>query len=528
MAGGPSRHSFGVAAILFLTLAYAALVQGPGSNQTSHYALVRALAAGTPAIDGTQHETGEWYPTADISTDRGHTYSNKAPGFAFATLPAYEAMKAAGEARPTADSSGQLWVLGLWGVLLPAAALLFLVGRLANDLEPGLGTVAAVILGVGTLMLPFATLFFSHVFSALIGFTAFTLLVYERRGPPRLGYVAAAGALSGYAITTEFPNAIVATIVALAVLARQGRLLRAVFFGAGAYLGVLPLLAYNEWAFRSPFHLSYQSTVGFGPTNSLFLGTPSFRRLVEVLFAPTGVLTTTPVIALGAVGLVILFRRGDRFEAVVIGTIAVAFLLFEAAYVTPFGGSSPGPRQLMPILPLLAVALASAFRRMPLTTLALAAVSAVEMVAVTISHPLMYWEGNASWFNQVGRGHFSGTVLGFLAGRSLGPDHLWSSHWYELLVFFVPLVLALGLAVAERPWLALQRVDAVRAGAATLGWLLIQHEGPKLLYHGGIAHGWAPAAVLSLAGAIALAVGAVPPLLTRRRAQASRSRTLLE
>jgi hypothetical protein len=472
-------------------------------------------------IDRSRFATGRWYPTGDIAAFRGHIYSNKAPGFAFLTLPAYAAMEAAGHAQPVADSSGQLWFLGLWSVILPAAALLLLVRRLANELEPGFGTVAAVALGLATLLLPFATLFFSHVFSTLLCFAAFALLVYERRGPPRLAYVAAAGLLAGYAVTTEFPNAIVAVVLACAVVTRPKRLLRAAFFAAGAYLGLLPLLVYNQWAFRSPFHLSYQSAVGFGSTGSLFLGAPSLRRLVEILFAPTGVLRTTPVLAAAAFGLVILFRRGFRFEATVIGALVLAFLLFESAYVTAFGGSSPGPRQLIPILPFLAVALASAFRRMPLTTIALAAASAVEIVSATIAHPLMYSEVNADWFRQLGRGHLTGTVLGFFTGPSLDAKHQWSSHWYALLLFFVPIALALALTAAERPPLRPQQVDAVRAGTALLAWLLLRDEGPRLLYHGGVARDWAPALVLALATAAVLATTALPPLLSRRHTRTS-------
>jgi hypothetical protein len=517
---GREHRGFGFVAILLLALAYVALVQGPGWNQTSHYALVRALAAGTTVIDRSRFQTGEWYPTGDVSTYRGHLYSNKAPGLAFVTLPAYEALRAAGGAVPRADASGQLWFLGLWAVVLPAALLLLLVRRVANELEPGYGTAAAVILGLATLVLPFATLFFSHVFSALLGFAAFALLVYERRGRPRLEYVAAAGVLAGCAVTTEFPNAIVAAILAVAVVARPGRrVVRAAYFVGGAYLGLLPVLVYNQWAFKSPFHLSYQSTVGFGPSSSLFLGTPSLRRLTEVLFAPTGMLRTTPVIALGGVGVVLLFRRGRRFEATVIGAVVLGFLLFEAAYVSAFGGSSPGPRQLIPILPFLAIAFAAAFRRMPLTTLALAAISAVEMISATVAHPLMYSQENANWFHQLNRGDLSGTALGFITGPSLDPKHWWSSHWYELLLFFLPIALALGLAIGERPRLMLQRVDAVRAGTAVLGWLVVQREAPSLLHSDRFGGVWAPVAVLSLAVAISLASAFVPSLVTAQRAQ---------
>jgi hypothetical protein len=509
----------GLAAIVSLAVAYAMLAQGGGWNQDSHYALVRALDEGTPVIDRTRYETG-WQITGDISVYRGHTYSNKAPGLAFATQPAYLLLEATGKARPVWDTTGQLWFLGLWSVVLPAFLLLVLVRKLANELEPGFGTAAAVMLGLATLMLPFATLFSSHILSALLCFGAFSLLFYERRGPPRLTYVVAAGLLAGYSITTEFPNAIAAGILGLCALARSDRPRRALAFGGGAIVGLLPLLAYDQWAFGSPFHISYQSTVGFGPTGSLFLATPSFRRLVEVLFAPTGAIRTTPLVALAAVGVVLLFRRGHRFEALAISAIAFAFLLFEASYVTPFGGSSPGPRQLIPMLPFVAVPLATAFRRMPLTTLVLAGVSAAEMVAATITHPIRYEERDAGWFHRLGSGDFAATVLSFFRRRSYDASELSSSvHWYPLLLFFVPVALAVVFAAAERRTLAFGREDVLRAGACLIGWFAVEHESPKLLYGSEVGSGWAPAVVVVLAAVVALTATALPYVLRTRAAR---------
>ncbi len=496
-----------------MTVAYAALVQGPGWNQNSHYALTRALAEGTPRIDQTRYETAS-VVTGDISIYRGHTYSNKAPGFALATLPAYFAMKAAGQAWPATDASGQLWFLSLWSVVLPALVLLFLVRKLANELEPGWGTATAVVLGLGTLMLPFATMFFSHIFSALLGFAAFAVLWYERRRPSRLVSVGAAGLLVGFATTTELPNAMLAGILGLAVLARPPRIRRALAYAGGAIVGLAPLLAYDQWAFGSPFQLPYSYTVGFGPTGSFFLVAPSFRRFVDVMFAPVGVFRTTPVLVLAAVGLVLLFRRGLRFEVCVVSAVTLVYFLFEASYATPFGGGSPGPRQLIPILPFLALPLAAAFHRMPLTTLVLAAVSIGEMVAATVTHPLEYGEYTAAWFRRLGDHDFSATVLSFFSGRHFYNWLMLRStvEWYPLVVFVIPLALAIVLAALERPAAVVTRRDALRAGLCLGGWLILAYAGPKLLYGRTIGREWAPAVTIAIAVAVILAATALPRL----------------
>lgn len=53
---------------------------------------------------------------------------------------------------------GETWLLGLWAVVVPAALLLWLVRSLAERVAPGRGTLAAVALGAGTLVLPYATM----------------------------------------------------------------------------------------------------------------------------------------------------------------------------------------------------------------------------------------------------------------------------------------------------------------------------------------------------------------------------------
>src|SRR5262245_31409118 len=70
----PSRHTW-LLPLLALAVAAAWPMQINGWNQNAHYALTRALVAGTPNIDRTQHEIGD-LGTGDVSVDDGHTYSN--------------------------------------------------------------------------------------------------------------------------------------------------------------------------------------------------------------------------------------------------------------------------------------------------------------------------------------------------------------------------------------------------------------------------------------------------------------------
>src|SRR5437762_7378725 len=83
-----SRHA-GVLAIVLVALAYAQPIQALGWNQTSHYALVRALAHGKTDIDAYKDSTGD-----KAKDPNGHWYSSRAPGLALYMLPAYKVMTA--------------------------------------------------------------------------------------------------------------------------------------------------------------------------------------------------------------------------------------------------------------------------------------------------------------------------------------------------------------------------------------------------------------------------------------------------
>ncbi|MGH2867568.1 MAG: hypothetical protein ACRDNK_08375 [Solirubrobacteraceae bacterium] len=478
--------------ILALVCAWVLLVQAPSANQTSHYALIRALASGTARIDSYASET------IDKSQFAGHIYSNKAPGLALAAAPVYLlvqksglaalARRAAGNVaagagvRATSGAAAQIrrdrgiiWTLTLWAAVLPAAVLLLLLRAVAERTQPGYGALAAVAVGAGTLLMPFASLLYSHVLAATFGFAGFAVLFLGRPGSARR--LLAAGALCGLAITTEYPLALVAGLVGLYVIVRDRSLRSVVLYAAGVFIGLVPLGLYDLFAFGSVTHLSY---VGALPTTSAAasphqsgffgVGIPQARRALEVLLAPKGLLVLTPFVAAAVAGVALIRRGPFRWEIVLAGAAAITFLVYNAGYFGPLGGDTPGPRFLIAALPFTVLGGASALRRWPGPALALLAASVGTMVLATITKPQLPSSDLSVWTSLAGTGHLQYTLL-----SAAGLGHGWGGIIPVLALVAVALTLAIrraGLALTDR---------ALLSGLAALGgWLVLVLLSPHI------------------------------------------------
>jgi hypothetical protein len=515
IATGLRAHA-GVAAIVSLGLAWGLVMHSMGWAQSSYFAQVRAFAAGEAEID-------RWHwETQDKAWVDGHFYSVKAPGLAALTLPAYLALDGIGAQRVARDAAANarrteyprwtlgagsdppfsefgysapraraawdrieagapmVWALTLVGAVVPAALLLLCVRWVGDRIEPGYGTAAAITLGLGTIVMTFASEYFAHVIAAALGFAAFALLFREREGPSRLALVAAAGMLAGLAVSFEYPLGLVGAVLFAYALARPHRLARAAAYGAGALAGAAPALLFNLWALGSPLRFAYEDAVitpgatghaeiGLNDDGLFGITLPRLDSAFDLLVASRGLLALTPVIAMALVGVYLIRRKGWVAEARVITAVAAAYFIYNAGYWLPFGGGSPGPRFLIPALPFLAVGLASAYRRLPALTLALAIPSAAFMLAGTLTFPLIGDNGTAIWVARLDVGSLEHTVL-----TALGTRDAWLA--------VTPVLLAVAAAVALTAWATPStRLEDVRpALAATLAWGVVSIVGPTL------------------------------------------------
>jgi hypothetical protein len=360
--------------LLLVIVATFSIVLQFGSQAQSRLCLSRALAHGHLTADRCLAGS------VDRASFGGHLYSDKAPGLAVIAIPVVELVQL-----PSADDwhtyDFRLWTIALLTVGVAFVGSAFLVGRIAEGLAAGWGGATLVTFSLGTLMSSLGAHMFEEVPAAALGFAAF-VLAWRRR--PLV-----AGLVAGVAFLTAYQAALTVAVVGLYVaLAGVRSLLR---YALGVLPSVLLLGAYDWAAFGSPLHLSYRYVAQQfrqEQEKGLFgIGVPNLHAIRVVLIGDRGLLIDAPVLALAALGLLYLWRRGYVAEAAAAALMTLAYLMVEFGYFDPYGGDSPGPRFFIPAIPFLALGLAPAFAARRVLTSVLAVLSVIASAAVALTWP---------------------------------------------------------------------------------------------------------------------------------------------
>ncbi|MGE0747872.1 MAG: hypothetical protein AB7K86_21615 [Rhodospirillales bacterium] len=389
------------ALFLFSLLTFAALTpQDPQNAQAvSRFALTLSIV---------ERGTIEISPFAPYTIDKSaygtRRYTDKPPGHPFLAVPgAVAAQRLFGPLGDSVDPSTASFrrhiaattVLTNGVISAAAVVMLFLVAlRLGATREGAL--FGAVSLAAATPFLGWSTAFFAHSVTASMLAFGFGWIVIAFTGPPpRPRPVPAAallGLLLGYTLVVDLTAAPLVAVAGLCALAaarqkpwREAAATAAALAGGGA-IGLAPLLAYNQFAFDSPFRLGYAAVVGFEGMRTGFFGIawPDPEVALELVFGLyRGLLPVSPVLALVPLGVWRLWRRRELRPAAAVIVLAFAIhLCINAGYHYWDGGWSTGPRHMTAALPFLAMALAFAWpNRMRGVSLALLAVSAAISLA---------------------------------------------------------------------------------------------------------------------------------------------------
>jgi hypothetical protein len=367
---GGSRElllSLGVLFVLGYAWMPTAGVSSP--NERSRIYLAMSLVdQHTVAIDVPVRRFGSIFDMAQWS---GHFLTDKAPGSSILAAAVYGTCRLFRPA--SAFSIEELLTLMRRSIMLPVGVLGFLLfRRLARQLEMPETVIHFVslawILGSAA----------AHASAGLVGhqmvsvcLLAALLLIFRveqqleerdpqaRLWPQCLG----AGLIAGFSVLTEYQSAIPFGLLALYTLAGplRRRWTLSLWLVLGTLPGALGLLLYNKLAFGGFFEVSYRHLVnpGLQQLHGQGIGGVKLPRLTYAKGAliswHRGLLTTSPFFLLVAPGLVVLWRRGLRRLALLLGACVAYYVLFVCSTEIWFAGWGFGPRLMVPMMGLAAL-----------------------------------------------------------------------------------------------------------------------------------------------------------------------------
>lgn len=411
--------------VVLVLVVTAPIVQLLMAHQASRLAFTAAVwDRGTVQIDAY-----EGILSVDFAEREGRLYSDKAPGQPFLAVPFYGLARAVGAEPGEVEryfDNYTLWWTSLWSSVAPLAALAVMMRRFALRVvgDPRAATAAAVGMSLSTLLLPFATVLFSHVLAAALCFGAY-LAGRDPDAPPRR--LAAAGLLGGLAVVTEYTAGIVVVVLGVLIVYRHGP--RVVAYAAGGLPAVAVLLAYNAVAWGSPTEFSYDNSGSFEEFHQqgLFgIRIPSPSLTAQVLFGERGLLTLTPIVLVGVIGLVQLASRRRTREVGVVGLVVFGlFVAVQGGWFSVTAGASPGPRYVVAALPFMAVGVAQAWRWSRAVVVLAGVVGAVPMLLAIFTNPL------AQPTETFAAGHWAWRIVEGRWGMTLLTPHL-DSPWAQL------------------------------------------------------------------------------------------------
>jgi hypothetical protein len=312
-------------------------------------------------------------------------------------------------------AKGLAWVIVVGGVTMLAtatAAALAVVGfhraAIALGTSPGMALLLSLLLGGATVLWPYGTSFFSEAFLAAAFVWAAALLLEARTAERPAARLVAAAVLIVMAGLTKLTSLIFAPAFVVAILAERSigakrRTQVVLLIGAAIAVAAVAQLGWNQYRFGTPFEFGYdwRETIPAPPARAFALGELP-RGIAVLLFAPgKSLFVWAPMLVLALLNLRTIWQR-DR--ALVIGLLAalgVGLVVF-GAYMFPEGGYAHGPRHLVPIVPLLALALAGPGSRARAKS-ALATCAAIGFAMAVFATRVSYLEDQALRRDPAGR-----------------------------------------------------------------------------------------------------------------------------
>lgn len=456
---------------------YLFFYQAGGFNENARFDQIRALVE-----HGELHINRYSVNTGDVIDISGIVYPSKAPGTTFVGAPLWfviaKALKIL-DLEKQAEEQLLPYLVTIFSISLLSAftSVFFFRASLFLGLEKKSSILLTILLFLGTIIFPFSTLFFSHVFSFCFLFLAFYLLLDIKQENLKKNS-SLSGVLLGFSVCFEYPALIAAFFIGLYFLSFSKNRKVLHYFIFGGILGLLPCLLYHYFAFGDPFYLPYMRYAEVAHSDYpahkeglLGIKLPSLDILYKITLDPQrGIFFISPILFLCFFSLTFfIFRKEQRTkENALFFVIFVSYLLFNAGYgdsITYWGGgASTGPRHVIPALPFILLSFIPLFRikifRVFIILLGFYSIfsmllfTAIEpKVAYEYSNPLSTYFFHyylKSWYPINETGVFTmkpifGRVAAFNLGAALGLPAK-----YSLLPLFVFWILGFSLLLKNR------------------------------------------------------------------------------
>lgn len=353
------RHAPTAAVIAAVLASLLTFHSYPYDHVVSRWALVRSVVDdGSTVIDRYSSLT------SDRAVWDGHSYSDKSALLSLACIPPAITIENLGVGRaqtiplgvfdPARFACERFLVSGSLLLLL-----MLLVRRTSREGIDPLPAVAAA--GLGSILLPYSTVLYSHVPAAALLFAGYSL--------QKEGRFHASDACCALASAMDYTVLVLFAIMALfrpRSWWKPSSLTASLLTTAAAFS---PQMAYNAVCFGSPFRMGYalEASEAFAALHSGFFGftAPDAGRFLFLIASPErGLLFYMPWIAVGLAGLVSRTGAGRiRIDPGLVMT-AVYIVLYSSLH-TRTQGWAFGPRYLIPVIPFTALGLSSFAGRGP-------------------------------------------------------------------------------------------------------------------------------------------------------------------
>jgi len=392
---------------VLLALTYAYFYHEPYWNGNSRLGLIfEFVQEGRLTIDSF-HDT-EGMITGDKAFYDGHYYSDKAIGTSvvgsIVYLPIYWLMRFFDYNLPLFIVK---YLLTFFVIGLPSAfagSLMYVVCKYisASKLRAFIVTIAITL---GTMYLPFSTIFFGHQLAATLLFCAF-FMIFQLKVRPDLcknRHLFLIGLLLGLSLVTEYTTVLIVlpliTYYFLVLWKEQSfrRIMSiAIPSSLGGLIPVAIMLIYNAICFGNPLSIGYAHLESqfFRESMSQGIMGISWPRPMVLYYLTVhpayGLFWQSPVLITTLAGAYFMFRtKQSRMEAVITTIAFFSYLLMNSGYYMWWGGWSFGPRHLIPMLPFLCLPLIFVPKRFFFMVVILCLVSVSQMFIVVASTVLV-------------------------------------------------------------------------------------------------------------------------------------------